>query len=75
MKMFTMNEASKFLAKELPHKNDKQWWGYLRWNPQNWRKQDGVRVHAHLVDGELIYTLSGLKAFLALFKSKVKAVA
>ncbi|WP_166166794.1 hypothetical protein [Acinetobacter sp. SA01] len=68
MQMFTMNEAAQFLAKELPHKTKQQWWGYLHWNSKKWRQQDGVRVHSHLIEGELMYTLGGLKAFSNLFK-------
>lgn len=68
MQMFTMNEAAKFLAKELPHKTKQAWWGYLKWNPKQWREQDGVHVHSHLINGELMYTIGGLKAFASLFK-------
>lgn len=68
MQMFTMNEAAQFLAKELPNKTKQQWWGYLHWNPKNWKKQDNVIVTAHLIEGELMYTIGGLKAFASLFK-------
>ena len=68
MKMLTMNEAAQFLAKELPEKTKQQWWGYLKWNPRKWRSQHGVLVHTHLVEGELMYTIGGLKAFASLFK-------
>ncbi|WP_343596050.1 hypothetical protein [Acinetobacter sp.] len=71
MEVYTMNEAAAFLEKELAQelpKTKQQWWGYLKWNPQRWKGQDGVRVCCHLVEGELFYTSGGLKAFASMFK-------
>ena len=68
MEKLNMNKAAELLAKELPHKTKQQWWGYLKWNPQRWKQQDGVLIHSHLINGELMYTVGGLKAFSNLFK-------
>ena len=71
MEVYTMNEAAEFLAKELAQelpKTKQQWWGYLKWNPQRWKQQ--VRINCYLVDGELFYTIAGLKAFASLFKPR-----
>lgn len=72
MEVYTINEAAEFLVKELAQelpKTKQQWWGYLKWNPQRWKQQDGVRICYHLVEGELFYTSGGLKAFASMFKS------
>ncbi|MFV5369079.1 hypothetical protein VXO74_10215 [Acinetobacter junii] len=71
MEVYTMNEAAEFLSKELAQelpKTKQQWWGYLKWNPQRWKQQGGVRINCYLVGGELFYTSGSLKAFASLFK-------
>lgn len=73
-KIFTMNEASRFLTKVLPHKTREQWWGYLKHNPRKWREQDGIRLCHHLANGEIVYTEASLLSFARAFKpTKSKA--
>lgn len=67
-RIFTLNDAASFLASALPHKTRQQWWGYLKWNPQKWREQNGIRICCYVIDGEIAYTEASLKAFVGMFK-------
>jgi hypothetical protein len=68
MNIFTTWEASEFLAKNLPKRDARKWYGYLKHNPKKYLEQDGYKVNYHVLDGELLYTEASLKAFVNVHK-------
>jgi hypothetical protein len=68
MDVLTTWEASNYLAKHLPKRDNRKWFRYLKSNPKNHKDQDGFLINWHVVDGEMFYTTTSLKAFIAAHK-------
>lgn len=65
-KIYSLWDASVYLEHNLKSKGKdaRQWYGYLKHNPQKYLEQDGYKVVYHLLDGKLTYTEASLKAFI-----------
>lgn len=57
-------EAALFLAKQLPKRDARGWYGYLKKNPRKYLEQDGYKIVFHVIDGKQVYTEAALKAFI-----------
>lgn len=63
MEVLSVWEAALFLEKQLPKRDARAWYGYLKQNPKKYLEQDGYKVICHVIDGKQVYTEAALKAF------------
>ncbi|HCJ0470774.1 hypothetical protein ABTB45_16580 [Acinetobacter baumannii] len=68
METLSVWEAALFLERELPKRDARGWYGYLKQNPRKYLEQDGYKIVCHVIDGRQVYTDAALKAFVKAHK-------
>lgn len=70
--MLSLTDASAYLHKNLSDKKSaKQWSNYLKENPTKYLRQHGFKLTVKVVDGEIFYSETTLKAFIKLMGSSI----